>query len=232
MKPLVVIPARGGSKGVPEKNIKKLGGKPLICYTIEAAREVFDDEVICVSTNDKSIKKTVEQTGLRVPFLRPPELAKDTSGTEGVLLHALEYYRENGYVADTLVLLQPTSPFRTARHIKEATNLYHPNLDRVVSVKETESNPYYVLFEENDDGFLEPAKKGDFTRRQDCPKVWELNGAIYVINVESLTNSTGIDSVKTLKYVMGQESSIDIDSNLDWEMAKILVSKNNEHNLR
>lgn len=223
MKPLVVIPARGGSKGVPRKNIKELGGKPLIYYTIEAARQVFDDEVICVSTDDKEIKKVVEQTGLKVPFLRPVKLATDTAGTRKVLLHALEFYKEVDYEADTIVLLQPTSPFRTGTHIEEALELYHPSLDRVVSVKETDSNPYYVLYEENDEGYLRQSKKGDFKRRQDCPTVWELNGAIYIINRNSLRKEKMSDSKKVKKYVMDEVTSIDIDTKLDWELAKTIL---------
>ena len=154
MKPLVIIPARGGSKGVPKKNIKILGGKPLINYTIEAAKAVFEDQFIYVSTDDIEIKNIVEQTGLKVPFLRPAELATDTAGTYEVLLHALNYYENLEYFPDTIILLQPTSPFRTAEHIKEAIKLYTPEIDMVVSVKETKSNPYFNLFEEDYKGFL------------------------------------------------------------------------------
>lgn len=223
MKPLVVIPARGGSKGIPRKNIKKLAGKPLIHYTIEAARQVFDEEVICVSTDDKEIKEVAEETGLIVPFFRPAELASDTAGTRDVLLHAIDYYEEKGYYPDTVILLQPTSPFRTGEHIKEALKLYHSALDQIVSVKETGSNPYYVLFEENEEGYLEKSKKGNYKRRQDCPKVWELNGAIYIINVKSIKKEemSGIGRIK--KYVMDEKSSIDIDTQLDWTIAEALV---------
>ncbi|MFH5831639.1 cytidylyltransferase domain-containing protein [Halalkalibaculum sp. DA384] len=227
MKPLVVIPARGGSKGIPRKNIKKLGGKPLIYYTIEAALEVFDEEVICVSTDDKEIKKIVEQTGLDVPFLRPAHLATDTAGIRGVLLHAIEFYKqEYNYSADTVLLLQPTTPFRTGEHIKKALELYHPSLDRVVSVKETDANPYFVLFEENEEGYLEKSKEGAFKRRQDCPKVWELNGAIYIINVKSLYNEEMSEFKKVKKYIMDEISSIDIDTQLDWKMAKLMIKSN------
>ena len=116
MKHLVVIPARGGSKGVPRKNIKLLAGKPLIQYTIEAARALFADDIICVSTDDIEIKEVVESLGLQVPFLRPNDLASDTAGTYEVLLHALNHYETTGYYPDTLILLQATSPFRTVTH--------------------------------------------------------------------------------------------------------------------
>ncbi|MFV8224389.1 cytidylyltransferase domain-containing protein [Christiangramia aquimixticola] len=221
---LVVIPARGGSKGVPGKNIKRLNGIPLINYTIKAAREVFLDEQIIVSTDSLEIKATVEETGLNVPFLRPRGLASDTSGTHEVLLHALNYAEANGKYPEVVILLQPTSPFRTDRHIREALELYDSSLDMIVSVKETDANPYYVLREENAKGYLEKSKDGNFLRRQDCPKVWELNGAIYIINTKSLKQKKLGELKKVKKYVMDRESSLDIDTMLDWELAKIMVN--------
>lgn len=223
MKPLIVIPARGGSKGVPRKNIKVLGDKPLIQYTIDAAKGVFDDEFICVSTDDFEIKSVVEQLGLKVPFLRPNELASDRAGTYEVLLHAISYYESKGYFPDTLILLQPTSPFRTSAHIKEALKLYHESIDMVVSVKETKANPYYILFEEDRNGYLKKTKEANFTRRQDCPKVWEYNGAIYIINVKALKEKTISQFTKVCKFEMDETSSHDIDTLLDWRIAEIIL---------
>lgn len=227
MKPLVVIPARGGSKGVPGKNIKPLGGRPLIQHTIAATQEVFPNEQICVSTDDPAIRTCAEAMGLKVPFLRPEALATDGAGTYEVLLHALDFYQQQGYSADVLVLLQPTSPFRTARHIREALALYHPALEMVVSVKETRSNPYYVLFEEDSAGFLQPSKAAHFTRRQDCPPVWEYNGAIYIINVAALLQKPLSQFQKKVKYVMDEPSSHDIDTAFDWLVAECLMGGNN-----
>lgn len=164
MKSLIVIPARGGSKGIPGKNIKLLDGKPLIQYTLEAARAVFDDKVICVSTDDLQIKEKVESFGIKVPFLRPAELATDESSSYEVLQNALEFYEAIGYRPDTLILLQPTSPFRSHKHLKEAISLYNEECDMVVSVKETNSNPYSVLFEDNEEGFLIKSKEGTFQK--------------------------------------------------------------------
>lgn len=225
MKPLVVIPARGGSKGVPRKNIKLLGGKPLIQWSIEAAREVFPDEVVSVSTDDEEIKKIAEQTGLKVPFLRPKELATDTAGSYEVLLHAVTFYEQQGYYPDTLILLQPTSPFRTANHIKDAIGLYTEDLEMIVSVKETKANPYYVLREEDENGYLIKSKKSNAIRRQDVPKVWELNGAIYIINIKALKTKSLTEFTKVKKYVMDEMSSHDIDTFEDFEYAKYLISK-------
>tara|TARA_R110001592_G_scaffold246740_1_gene508698 strand:- start:11826 stop:12557 length:732 start_codon:yes stop_codon:yes gene_type:complete len=223
LNPLIVIPARGGSKGVPNKNIKLLGGKPLIQYTIDAAKQVFEEDKIVVSTDSVKIRQTVIDCGLNVPFLRPKELATDKSGTYEVLLHAIDFMEKRGGVSDTLILLQPTSPFRTAKHIKAALALYNENLDMLVSVKETESNPYYVLKEESKLGFLINSKKGDFKTRQECPKVWELNGAIYIINIESLKKSQISNFTKVKKFVMDEFSSHDIDTQLDWKIAEVLI---------
>lgn len=229
MKPLVVIPARGGSKRLPGKNIKILNGKPLLYYTIEAAREVFEDAVICVSTDDEEIKEVVEQTGLNVPFLRPASLATDSADTRSVLLHAHQFYKNNlAYEADVIILLQPTSPLRVAGHIKEALQLYRNDLDMVVSVKETDANPYFVLYEENEEGYLKKSKQGEFNRKQDCPKVWELNGAIYVINNTTLMRENYLLSKKIIKYYMDKESSIDIDDINDFKFIEYIMIENGE----
>lgn len=226
MKPLIIIPARGGSKRLPRKNIKLLNGKPLIHYTIDAARKVFKDNIICISTEDNQIKKVAEETGLKVPFSRPRSLATDTSDTRSVLLHAYEYYKKNFlYNANVIILLQPTSPLRTDKHIKEALQLYNDELDMVVSVKETDANPYFVHYEEDEMGFLKKSKKGDFTRKQDCPNVWELNGAIYVIKVDAIVRGQYLNASKIIKYEMSKESSIDIDDEVDWTIAESLLEK-------
>lgn len=226
MKPLVIIPARGGSKRLPGKNIKLLKGNPLIHYTIEAAREVFDDSIICVSTDDESIKEVAEQTGIIVPFLRPDFLATDTADSRSVLLHAYNFYKKNrNYVADTIVLLQPTSPLRNGNHINECLKLYDDEVDQVLSVKETDSNPYFLLFEEDECGYLEKVLPGDFTRKQDCPTVYEINGAIYVINVKSLLDSDTLIFSRTKKYVMNKESSVDIDDEFDFKLAEFILRR-------
>ncbi len=222
-KILYVIPARGGSKGVPGKNIKLLGGKPLIHYTIEVARALASDENICVSTDDREIKKVVEQTGLQVPFLRPQALASDNAGTYEVLLHAIDYYVSQGKQYDLLVLLQPTSPFRKVEQVKEAIESWDENLDMVVSVKETKANPYYTLFEENADGLLVKSKEAKFATRQECPTVFEYNGAIYVLNTNSLKFQPISAFTLIKKYLMDEETSIDIDTYLEWKIAECII---------
>jgi CMP-N,N'-diacetyllegionaminic acid synthase len=223
---LFVIPARGGSKGLPRKNIKLLAGKPLICYTIDAARKVTTDDNICVSTDDDEIIRVVENYGLKVPFVRPSKLAMDTSGSREVILHSIDYFQkkfDNRY--SRVCLLQPTSPFRTGHHIEEAFNLWSNGLDMVVSVNESKSNPYFNLFEEDERGYLKKSKEGVVTRRQDAPSVWEFNGAIYIIQIDSLMFSPIAFMSKIKKYTMNDRSSIDIDTKMDWEIANLFIKK-------
>ena len=226
MKILVIIPARGGSKGIPHKNIKPLAGKPLIHYTIDVARQIVADEDICVSTDDSEIIQCVEEYGLKVPFVRPEELATDTAGTYEVLLHALNFYEQQGKQFDVVLLLQNTSPFRTANQVKEALALYQSDIDMVVSVKECSANPYYCVFEENQDGYLKICKgDGNITRRQDAPKVYVYTGAIYAINPQSLKQMPLNKFSRRIKYVMDEQSSLDLDTMNDWKMAELIISQ-------
>lgn len=228
MEVLVIIPARGGSKGIPHKNIKPLNDKPLIYYTIDTARAITGDENICVSTDDDEIIEVVEKYGLKVPFKRPAELATDTAGTYEVLLHALSFYESQGKRYDAVLLLQNTSPFRKKEQVKEALQLFNKNVDMVVSVKECAANPYYCVFEENEDGYLNVCKgDGNIFRRQDAPKVYEYNGAIYIMNPEVLKTTHMHKMQKRVKYVMDDISSFDLDTMADWNMAEMIAKGGN-----
>ena len=224
---LVIITARGGSKGIPGKNIKLLGNKPLICWSIDAARKVVPDEHICVTTDSNDIINVVENYGLRVPFKRPDYLATDTCGSNGVLQHALSYYIDNGFTPRVVLLLQPTSPFRTINQLEEAIGLYHEDLDMVVSVKETSANPYYNCYEEDKDGYLLHSKTlpQPIHRRQDAPHAYEFNGSIYVINPHSLLSKGMSNFSKIKKYVMEDIYSIDLDTMFDWYIAETIIEK-------
>lgn len=227
MKTLYVIPARGGSKGIPGKNIKPLAGKPLISYTIDVARELAPDCDICVTTDDADIISAVEAMNLKVPFVRPAELATDHSGTYEVLIHALDFYESQGIRYDTLVLLQPTSPLRTADDVRSCLQLYTPEIDMVVSVMQAATNPYYNAFETDENGFLHISKgDGKYTRRQDAPKVWEYNGAVYVINTASLRKMKLGEFTRRKMYEMSRERSIDLDTPTDWLIAETLIRNN------
>ena len=223
-KILCVIPARGGSKGIPHKNIKKLNGKPLIIYSIDIARQIFEDKDICVTTEDNQIIELVESCGLHVPFVRPGHLAIDETAMHDVLRHALDFYEKKEQFYEVILLLQPTSPLRLKRHLEEAINLYTNTIDMVVSVKKTSANPYYNLFEETESGYLHVSKgDGNFTRRQDAPTVWEYNGSIYVINSQSLKQHKMSEFLHKIKYPMENIYSVDIDEPLDWIIAEEIM---------
>ena len=219
---LVVIPARGGSKGLPRKNIKKLCGKPLIAYSIDVARAITTDDNICISTDDIQIKRVVEEYGLHIPFIRPTELATDTATTNDVLLHAVNFYRSQGKEYDIILLLQPTSPLRKVEEIKEAIDLYNQNIDMVVSV--TKSHAPAVLCTEDNDGYIELVYNKNAGARQSVPTLYEFNGAIYVINVKSLMNKGLGNFTKRVKYVMSKESSIDIDDIYDFLLVESIMN--------
>lgn len=223
MKILYVIPARGGSKGIPRKNIKPLNGKPLIYYSIDVARQLTSDDNICVSTDDIEIIQVVESYGLKVPFKRPDCLATDEATTNDVLLHVIDFYETKGKFYDLLVLLQPTSPLRNVIHVKEALTLYKDDLDMVVSVKE--SHAASLICKESENGLLEFCLNTHASRRQDMPSYFEYNGGIYIINVEKfkISGMNGLNKKK--KYLMDEFSSIDIDTPLDWVIAESILKQ-------
>jgi CMP-N,N'-diacetyllegionaminic acid synthase len=225
MNKLFLIPARGGSKGLHGKNIKLLSGRPLIHYTLDAVAPFLKTDTVCVSTDSVDIKNVVEDYGVKVPFMRPASLASDTATTEAVVLHALDYYRKFNVYFEHVVIMQPTSPLRTYRHVEEALARVTSGTQMVVSVKESKANPYFTLFEEDNQGFLRKSKERNFDRRQDCPKVYEYNGAVYIIAVNALVTHglAGLSSI--VKYVMDKEESIDIDDELDWSICEILMSR-------
>lgn len=227
MNVLVVIPARGGSKGIPYKNIKPLNGKPLICYSIDVARQFTGDENICVTTDDDKIIEVVENYGLKVPFKRPDYLATDHCGSNEVIQHAYQFFDQKGIHYDAILLLQPTSPFRKAEYLKEAVALYDDTIDMVTSVKLASCNPYYDGFEEHSDGLLYVSKgEGNIERRQDAPCVWQQNGSIYVINPLSLMEKGLGGFTKIRKYAMDEIHSVDIDNPFDWKVAELVISEN------
>lgn len=228
-RPLFIIPARGGSKGIPGKNIKPLGGRPLIAYSIEAARQAgADDQHIILSTDYPSIADTARSLGLEVPYMRPAALATDTAGSREVILDAMDWADRQGIVYDCVVLLQPTSPFRTADDITGALALYSPDIDMVVSVTPAASNPYYNCFETDPaTGFLHISKgDGLYTRRQDAPPAWEYNGAVYVINPLSIRRQPLGAFARRVPFVMPRDRSIDLDTPADWLVAEVLLSQN------
>lgn len=232
MRYLYLIPARGGSKGIPGKNIKPLGGVPLIGHSIRHALKAgAPREDIVVTTDSEEIASIARQEGANVPFLRPAELASDTASSRDAILHALDTLSESGKHYDAVVVLQPTSPLRREEDILNAISAYENAIERAgdpaelpgmaVSVCEARTNPYYSAFEADESGFLHVSKgDGLFTRRQDAPEVWEFNGAVYVINPEALRHNEISRLPNILPVVMPAERSIDLDTLDDWERAE------------
>ena len=227
MSTLWLIPARGGSKGIPDKNIKPFCGKSLVGRAVAQALECASQcDTVFVSTDSEAIKKEAEREGIEVPFMRPPEHASDTAGTYGVIMHSLEQFRCLGKEFEKVVLLQPTSPLRTVEDIRGTMNLWTPELDMAVSVTQSKANPYFNLFETDAEGYLKISKgKGKFSRRQDAPKVWEYNGAVYVISVQALMRSPMAEFKKVKGYEMHPLRSVDLDTPQDWEIAEFLFEK-------
>lgn len=226
---LIIIPARAGSKGIPGKNTKRLNGKPLIQYSIEYARHFTNDENICVSTNDVNVLEIADTLKLKVPFTRPDELCGDSATANDVIKHAIKFYQERGVDYRAIIYLQPTSPFRLYCHLKEAIKEFEAGeADMVVSVCESHLNPYFSLFEENENGYLKRSKElpQGINRRQDAPKVFQYNGSIYIVSVEALLKSELHRLTNIRKYQMESIYAIDIDVPLDWKYAEFLISQN------
>ncbi len=218
---LFVITARGGSKGLPGKNIKNLCGKPLIAYSIDVARAFTSDENICVSTDSETIKKVVEEYGLKVPFIRPDYLATDTATSNDVLVHAVNFFKEQGKRYKKLCLLQPTSPLRTVEDVEGAMNLYRDDIDMVVSVMK--SHAPAVLCQDDENGFVQLVYNKKAVGRQQLADMYEYNGAVYVMNVSSLMEKGMSGFTKRVKYVMSKEHSVDIDDIYDFYQVESIL---------
>lgn len=223
---LFVITARGGSKGLPGKNIRNLCGKPLIAYSIDVARAFVSDEDICVSTDSPKIIETVEKYGLKIPFVRPAELATDTASSNDVLVHAVKFFANQGKNYKRLVLLQPTSPLRSVEDVQGAIDLYCPDIDMVVSV--TKSHAPAVLCADNPEGFVQLYFNKKALGRQSLPEMYEYNGAVYVISVEALLEKGLSGFKKTVKFVMSKQNSIDIDDIYDFILVESIMKMRTE----
>lgn len=226
-KILGVIPARSGSKGVPNKNIKMLAGKPLMCWTIDAALKsgIFSD--IIVSTDSEKYAKIAKESGACVPFLRPKELASDQSSTMDVIRHLIAKLLESGKSYEYLAILQPTSPLRKADDIQKSLyELQQKRATSIISVCETEHSPFWMNTLPDDhlmENFLRPENNN--VPRQKLNKWYRLNGAIYISKVDVLLKNGSFYGPQSYAFIMSQGSSIDIDSELDFEIADFLLKR-------
>ena len=224
---LAIIPARGGSKGIPNKNIMDICGKPLIAYTIEAGKKSkYIDEVV-VSTDSEAIKITAQQYGAKVPFLRPEELSNDIAKSIDVVLHAIDFYENNNINFDYIILLQPTSPLRTFEHLDKAIEkLIDSNGSSLISVREADENPV-IMRTIQDEKLREIISFGGTNlRRQDLPTFYIFNGALYINSNDMLVNEKRFVDENTIPYVMDKESSVDIDTMLDARLVELIIKEN------
>jgi N-acylneuraminate cytidylyltransferase/CMP-N,N'-diacetyllegionaminic acid synthase len=225
---LGIIPARSGSKSIPRKNIAIVAGKPLIAHTIQAALDAKHIDRVIVSTDSQEIADMARSFGAEVPFLRPPELAQDdTPGIEPIL-HAVRWLNDNDdYHPHYVMVLQPTSPLRTAEDIKAAVQLAQKQqADSVVSVCPAHQHPYWMK-RITDDGRLVDflSLERTYTTRQDLPPAYALNGAIYLVRCEVLLEHKTFYTDHTYAYVMSPERSLDIDTSWDLYLADLILKE-------
>ena len=221
-----IIPARFGSKGLPRKNIKLLAGKPLIAYSIEAALESKTIEKIVISTDDRQVMDISNSYGVEV-IKRPKELSRDESPTINVIFHALEVLKTENYKTDVILLLQPTSPLRTAEDIDDSIRLYlESHCESVISVCEFEHSPYWSFKIEG--GYLRPLFGAEALkrRRQDLEMAYVPNGALFISIPENLRKYDGFYCPGTIPYIMPPERSIDIDNEVDFLLVELLMKQN------
>ena len=226
MKILAIVPARMGSKRLPGKNIKVLSGKPLIQWSIESALEIDEISHVMVSTDCPYIADIALRSGAEVPFLRPKELATDSSSSFAVIKHALDYYKGQGEVFDYILLLQPTSPLRNKKHNEQAIALLRvKGADAVVSVCKCEHSPLWSNTLPEDmsmEYFIRDTVKD--SRSQELPQSYRLNGAIYLSKVSRFyEEGTLFLSSNIYAYLMDNKSSVDIDHELDFLFAEMIL---------
>ena len=221
---LAVIPARGGSKAVPRKNLVRVGGRPLLEWTLAAARAAMCIDRVIVSTDDEEIAAVARAGGADVPFLRPAELARDDSAGADVVLHATAWLKEHqGYLPEYVVTLQPTSPLRTANDVDAAVGLARAHdAHSVISVSPAAQSPYWMVRVDADlqvHEFL----PGDPPTRQQLPPLYVINGAVYVTETAHLLQTRALYGAGTLAYVMPEERSLDLDTEWDMQLADLVL---------
>ena len=223
---LGLIPARRGSKGIPNKNLSLLAGKPLVLHTIDTAMKCESLDRIVLSTDDPRIADIGRTAGIMVPFIRPPELATDTTPMVSVVEHAVKWMAEQaGVRTGAVMVLQPTSPLRQAWHIDEAVAEFRRgNPDGVMSVCEVKEHPYELMSFVGEEIRLAFDRPKTFSRRQDFPEFYYVNGAIYLVRTATFLRDHTLFPERCIPYVMDRRYSLDIDSPLDLHIAECTMS--------
>ena len=229
MRVLGLVPARGGSKGVPRKNVRPLGGKPLLQWTAEAALAATRLDRVVLSTEDEEIAQVGRRCGLEVPFMRPAELAGDDTPTLPVVAHALDALQAAGSVFDAICLLQPTSPFRAAADIDGCiTLLEESGADCVITVLPVpaEHNPHWVYFRDGDGVLrLSTGEAQPVARRQALPAAWHREGSVYVSRCEVVLEQGSLFGRRTMGYSIDPSRSVNIDDEEDWRRAEAMAAR-------
>lgn len=227
MRNLAIIPARSGSKGLKDKNIKNLCGKPLLAYTIEAALKSGQFDEVMVSTDSEKYAKIARQYGADVPFLRSDVTAGDSASSWDMVDEVLTDYENVGMAFDTFCLLQPTSPLRDAEDIKEAYKVYVEKASfAVISVCEAEHSPLWCGHLPDNRELVGFINSESMRRRQDTGKFYRLNGAIYIVNIGKFKTDRSFYQKGSFAYIMPQDRSVDIDTDLDFKLAEFMLFRN------
>lgn len=233
MKNIAIIPARSGSKGIKDKNIKDLAGKPLVAYTIEAALKSAQFDEIMVSTDSEKYAEIARSFGASVPFLRSDITASDTASSWDMVDEVLSMYKMIGKEFDTFCLLQPTSPLRTSQDISAAYDLFREKADfAVVSVCEAEHSPFWCGHLPENHEFVDFIDTESIKQRQASRKYYRLNGAIYIVDIQRFSKERFLYQNGSFAYIMSQDRSVDIDTEVDFKYAEILLSNISDYKKR
>lgn len=228
-KILGVIPARGGSKGVPRKNIRLLCGKPLLQYTAESALTARHLSRVILSSDDEEVARVGEQCGLQVPFLRPAHLAQDDTPMLPVIQHALNWFEARGEGFTAVCLLQPTNPLRRAEDIDGCIEmLQRENADAVMTILPVPDkyNPHWVYFrQENGSLRLSTGESEPIPRRQCLPAAYHRDGSVYVARTDVVTSGKSLYGSRVLGYLLNSDRSVNIDNFVDWRRAETLIAQ-------
>jgi len=223
---MALITARGGSRGMPRKNVLSLAGKPLIAWSVEAALKSRRIERTIISTDDPEIADIAKKCGAEVPFMRPPELAGDNVRHMPVVRHAVKWMEQNGnYIPDYVMLLQPTSPLRNVEDIENTIRLAEEKKpDAVISVKEIETHPFYSR-EITGDGFIRdfPGITQGELIRQEIPDAYTENGSIYLVKRNVILEQESLIPRNSLAYIMPKCRNIDIDTEWEFRLAELII---------
>ena len=223
MRNIAIIPARSGSKGIKDKNIRDFCGKPLLAYTIEAAIKSKEFDEIMVSTDSEKYAEIAKQYGANVPFLRSEKTSSDIASSWDMVSEVLAGYRDRGQEYDSFCLLQPTSPLRTSEDVRKAYRIYRNKAAfAIVSVCEAEHSPLWCGHLPDDGEFVDFIKPDDMRQRQAGRKFYRLNGAIYIVNILRFEKDKFLYQKGSYAYIMSQRRSVDIDTEVDFKLAEIL----------